>query len=396
MNKKLYKVNAVFLGEPGVGKTSIIKRLLKQGFDENVLPTINVSYHLIPKIKFINEEEDNSEIEIQIWDTLGQEKYCSLNKICVQRADIIIFVRDNKKFNFEFWFNFVENIIDIEAKKIIYCLNKTDLMEEIEKNRIYNELKALNIKKKHHAITLCVSSKNSDGILNLGTLLEEKSQEKVSNDLKRHNYTINIIIIGETNVGKSSLIERIINDSFSNDLSPTVLPDIRPIKVDLKNHSSINYHYCDTPGQEIFISTWNHYLDKVDIIIFVNNKDELHVNTRLIENRVLLSDKKVICCINKKDLFTDAESEEIIKKFKEENEKLKDKPIILVSAKTSDGIKELNNKINEYSIDIIDKKINENQNESVSTHFMLKNEKEKESCFNYLKNKLINFFNDNF
>ena len=34
--KKLYKVNAVFLGESGVGKTSIINRLLGQEFDIDV------------------------------------------------------------------------------------------------------------------------------------------------------------------------------------------------------------------------------------------------------------------------------------------------------------------------------------------------------------------------
>ena len=42
-------------------------------------------------------------------------------------------MRDNLINNFDLWFNFEENIIDIEAKKVIYCLNKTDLMSENEK-----------------------------------------------------------------------------------------------------------------------------------------------------------------------------------------------------------------------------------------------------------------------
>ena len=77
--KKLYKVNAVFLGESGVGKTSIINRLLGQEFDIDVQSTVGVKAHLFPNIKFINEEEDNSEIEIQIWDTAGQEQYFSVS-----------------------------------------------------------------------------------------------------------------------------------------------------------------------------------------------------------------------------------------------------------------------------------------------------------------------------
>ena len=115
---KLYKVNAVFLGESSVGKTSIIRRLLGKEFDENVVSTVGVSSNLIPNIKFINEEEDNSEIEIQIWDTAGQELYRALSKIIIQRADIFVFVRDNVINNLEYWFDFVENIIDIEAKKV--------------------------------------------------------------------------------------------------------------------------------------------------------------------------------------------------------------------------------------------------------------------------------------
>ena len=137
--KKLYKVNAVFLGESGVGKTSIINRLLGHEFDKDVQSTVGVSSHLFPNIKFINDEDDNSEIEIQIWDTAGEEQYRSVSKIIVQRADIIIFVRDNATNNLELWFNFVENIVDIEAKKVIYCLNKTDLMSENEKKSIFNE-----------------------------------------------------------------------------------------------------------------------------------------------------------------------------------------------------------------------------------------------------------------
>ena len=382
---KLYKINAVFLGESGVGKTSIIRRLLGEEFDENVKSTIGVTPHFIENIKFINEEEDNSEISIQIWDTAGQEKYFSIGKEIVQRADILIFVRDNLQYNFEKWFNFVENLIDIEAKKVIYCLNKTDLMSEKDKKNIIDELKNLNRQKKHHATIQCVSSKNSDGIFNLQNLLEEKSQEKVSNELKRHKYNINIILIGRSSVGKSSLIERIINNSFGYS-SPTIAIEEKYVKVDLKNHSSINYTYFDVCGQELYISTWIHFLDKVDIIIFVNEKDRLDVDTSIIEKRVLLSNVKIICCINKKDLFSDAENEKTIKEFKEKNKKLEDKPIILVSAKTSEGIDKLKDKINEYSINIVDKKINEFEieNNPFNLDYKQKNKrdnKKDEECF---------------
>ena len=102
------------------------------------------------------------------------------------------------------------------------------------------------------------------------------------------------------------MIERIINNSFRNNINSALGSYSNFIKVDLKNHSSINYNYIDTCSQEKYISTWIHLLDKANIIIFVNDKDKLDVNTYLIEERVLLSDVKVICCINKKDQFSDA------------------------------------------------------------------------------------------
>ena len=102
------------------------------------------------------------------------------------------------------------------------------------------------------------------------------------------------------------MIERIINNSFRNNINSTLGSYSNFIKVDLKNRSSINYNYIETCGQEKYISTWIHLLDKANIIIFVNDKDKLDVNTYLIEERVLLSDVKVICCINNKDQFSDS------------------------------------------------------------------------------------------
>ena len=74
-------------------------------------------------------------------DTAVQERYHSTRKGVIQKADIIIFVRDNIKENFDYWFQFVEDIIDINSKKVIYCLNKTDLISEEEKKKFLKSYK---------------------------------------------------------------------------------------------------------------------------------------------------------------------------------------------------------------------------------------------------------------
>ena len=69
---------------------------------------------------------------------MGQERFRSLCTNSIKIADIIIFVRDDKYENFEGeegWLNFVKNLVDIEQKIIIYCLNKTDLISEEKKKQ---------------------------------------------------------------------------------------------------------------------------------------------------------------------------------------------------------------------------------------------------------------------
>ena len=337
--QKNYKVNCMFLGQSGVGKTSIIRRLLEEDFDKDCISTIGLHLKFYKQIKFENNNEDNSEISINIWDTAGQEKFHACIKSIIHKADIIIFVRDNINENFEYWFKFVEDIIDINSIKVFYCLNKTDLMASAEKKKIINELKVINRNKNHNANILCVSSKCDDGIDNLQNLLEKESQDIISKGLEKHKYIIKIIVIGPSGIGKSSLIERIIDGSYSEYKLFTIGILSKYEKVDLKNHCSINYCYYDTCGQEMYYRTWIQYLDNVDIIIFVNVKDEIKAYTHLVKTRILLQEKKIICCINKIDLVSDGEKKKVLNNFKSENSELKQQPIFLVSAKTSEGMK---------------------------------------------------------
>ena len=39
------KIKAIFLGEQGIGKTSIIKRIIGDGFDEKIKPTLQIRFY---------------------------------------------------------------------------------------------------------------------------------------------------------------------------------------------------------------------------------------------------------------------------------------------------------------------------------------------------------------
>ena len=143
-------------------------------------------------------------------------------------------------------------------------------------------------------------------------LLERESYDIISKELERHKYTIIVIVIGPAGVGKSSLIERIINDSFSEKTLSTIGVESKYTKVDLKNYSSINYRYYDTIDQEKCSGYWIHLLPNADILIFANDKDKIKAYTHFVEDKILLSAKKIICCINKMDLVSDAEKKKVL------------------------------------------------------------------------------------
>ena len=100
----------VFIGESGVGKTSILIRYSKNEFKSNQLPTISANF--ISKTVILDDE--NTGIKFEIWDTAGQEKYRSLAKVFYKNAGVCVFVYDiTRKSSFKalksFWINEVKN-----------------------------------------------------------------------------------------------------------------------------------------------------------------------------------------------------------------------------------------------------------------------------------------------
>ena len=101
-----YVFKIIFLGEAGVGKTSILNRHFKRKFEEKLNSTIGVDFY-----KKIYEK--NIKICFQYWDTAGQERYKSLNKIYFQRVQGIILMYDITKResfeNLDSWRNLIFN-----------------------------------------------------------------------------------------------------------------------------------------------------------------------------------------------------------------------------------------------------------------------------------------------
>ena len=90
-----YKIKLVFLGDSNVGKTSIIHRFCENKFEENgIVSTIAVVF----KNKFL-KIDTYTQVNMNIWDTAGQEKYRSMTRDYLRNSHGVFLVFDlsNKK-----------------------------------------------------------------------------------------------------------------------------------------------------------------------------------------------------------------------------------------------------------------------------------------------------------
>lgn len=152
------KVKAVLVGDSGVGKTAIFKRLESNTFDDNYITTVGGAF-----TKIITTNNKNVEVEIGFWDTAGQERFNNIIPMYFQKADFVIAVYDvttQLSFdNLSRWINIVHEKAP-ENTKIILVGNKVD-----KEDRIIDLDDAINVSNEYGAIgAFETSAKTGDGI----------------------------------------------------------------------------------------------------------------------------------------------------------------------------------------------------------------------------------------
>ncbi|KAG0654797.1 Rab GTPase ypt6 [Maudiozyma exigua] len=126
--KTLSKYKIVFLGEQGVGKTSLITRFMYDTFDDHYQATIGIDF--LSKTMYL----DDKTIRLQLWDTAGQERFRSLIPSYIRDSRVAIVVYDiTKKKSFEFIDKWIEDVKNERGEEnVILCIvgNKNDLTDE--------------------------------------------------------------------------------------------------------------------------------------------------------------------------------------------------------------------------------------------------------------------------
>ena len=153
----------VLVGDSGAGKTCIISRFVNDRFDKGQMTTACPSFCT----KEINYPKYKKTINLDIWDTAGQEIYRSISKLFYKGAAIGILVYDisnQKSFESikEYWY---KEVMGLSNQDVIIAIvaNKSDLYKERKVDKIEGEKFA----EENGAIFVSTSAKNGDGIQDL-------------------------------------------------------------------------------------------------------------------------------------------------------------------------------------------------------------------------------------
>ena len=162
----------ILLGESGVGKTCIINQFINGKFDEKLLTTLSAQF-CRKKFEFPGDKI----ISLDIWDTAGQEKFRSLNRIFYKNAKAVVLVYDiTDKKSFDeiknYWYGQIRQ--NCENNVIIaIAANKSDLSDERE----VPEDEGVEFANKIEAIYSSTSAKDNTGIKYLFETIAKKMLE---------------------------------------------------------------------------------------------------------------------------------------------------------------------------------------------------------------------------
>ncbi|MBD3255721.1 MAG: GTP-binding protein [Candidatus Lokiarchaeota archaeon] len=141
-----YILKLIVLGDPGVGKTSIVLKYTDNAFNRIYIPTIGVN---ISEKKLIFKD---SRITLSIWDIGGQSKFDLFRRNYYQGADVFALVFDltNKKSfdNLLNWYNDIKRYLRKNNNLFGFIIgNKSDLtnLESVEQKDISRLTKDLGL-----------------------------------------------------------------------------------------------------------------------------------------------------------------------------------------------------------------------------------------------------------
>ena len=161
----------------------------------------------------------------------------------------------------------------------------------------------------------------------------------------KDNISCKVVLVGDTGVGKTSIIERYINNKYDENQKTTLVSSYTFKKIDIKKYNkSISLDIWDTAGQEVYRSlSKNFYLNaSIGILVYdITRKASFEsIRDYWYEQLKTFGEEKMVFDIvgNKTDLF---QKEEVPENEARDFAKSINAGFHLVSCKDSVGIKDL-------------------------------------------------------
>ncbi len=302
------------VGKPNVGKSSIFNRLIKEN-KSIIMDTPGVTRDRI--YGRVNHNDKSFYLIDTGGISLGEDDFAKdilvQATLAIDEADLVLFIVDgnddpdasDKK---------VAEILHKSSKKVIVVVNKIDNDKKKENLYNYYELGFSDL--------VAVSASHNigfDGLLN--TITSDLPEE-----VKEEDTSLKFCIIGRPNVGKSSLINAILNEerAIVSDVAGTTRD-----AVDTKfkyNHEDITV--IDTAGMrkkgKIYESVEKYSLirslkaiDRSDVcVLVIDASTGIIEHDKHIASYALDAGKGIVICVNKWDTINNPDSD--IRKWKED------------------------------------------------------------------------------
>jgi len=185
-NMEIFEFKIILIGEPGVGKTSIMSKFVTNEFQSIYSATIGVEFKI--KEIYVN----NSCARLKIWDTCGQEKFRAITRQYFKNSNGVFIVFDLTKKEtikrLNVWLKDIKDNVDNDF--FVFLIgNKLDI-----KNRdisISEEAKQFASDKKINYYE--VSAKTGSGIYNVFEKMAIKliNKEKIERNKNQENLNKN-------------------------------------------------------------------------------------------------------------------------------------------------------------------------------------------------------------
>lgn len=328
------------VGRPNVGKSTIFNRLVgkKKAIIED---TPGVTRDRIYAVANYNDYRFN------VIDTggidIGEDKFNKEIKmqaeIAIDEADVVVFIVDGKE-GITLNDLVVRDILRRSNKKIIVAINKVDNKKTLENVYDFYELGF------EHYIQ--VSGEHNIGI---DSLLDEVTRDFEKNIQDEYSSDVlKFCLIGRPNVGKSSLVNAILNEER------TIVSDVAGTTRDTVdtefNYEKRPFVVIDTAGMrkkgKVYETVEKYSLfrslkaiDRSDVCLIVINAEEgIIEHDKHIASYALEAGKALVLVVNKCDIVSNKDNfiREFTKKIRAEFQFLSYVPIVFLSAKTKKRI----------------------------------------------------------